>query len=90
MQNTFVMRGFNASRHLSHQNECAMNAESSLTTQEMMKRLALHILHHEIEDAFWTLAEVRHVNDVRMADGSSRARLALETRDGLALLHVFI
>src|SRR5437588_1834121 len=56
----------------------------------MMKRLALHILHHEIEDAFGTLAEVRHVNDVRMADGSSRARLALETRDGLALLHVFI
>src|SRR5438874_12264451 len=54
-----------------------------------MKRLALDVFHHKVEDAVFRLAEIRNADGIRMLDRSGSLGLAFKTHDSLALLEVF-
>ena len=90
MQNSFVVRGFHTGTDLPQQCQRVLHRDCSFATQKLIERLTLDVFHHEKENAVATLAEVSHPDDIVMLNGSSGARFAFETRDGFALLQVFV
>src|SRR5256885_14273730 len=57
MEDSFVMRGFNAGADLSQQRERALHRDRAFASQELIKRFALDVFHHQKKDAFFTLAK---------------------------------
>ena len=79
------MRGVDAVGDLPEQVHGTLDGQSSLSTEQAMKRLALDIFHDEVKRAFTSLAKVGDADRVRMLDRRGRLGLAFETGDGLAL-----
>ena len=60
----------------------------SFAAKQLVKRFALDIFHHEIEDAVRRLAKIGDADRVRMLDGSGGLRLAFEPGDRFAFLQI--
>ena len=90
MQNSLIMRGFNAGADLSQQRERALHCDRAFASQELIERFPLDVFHHQKEDTFFTLAKVGHRDDVVMLNRSGGARLAFEPGNRFAFLQVLI
>src|SRR5467141_3513770 len=90
MQDARLMSGVDARYDLLHDARRAPQAQRSFSTQQLIERLALDVLHHEKENAVGTLSKIGDVDHVRMLDGGGRARLAFETSDSFAFLQIFV
>src|SRR5689334_18584563 len=58
MENSFVVRRFDAGDDLSHDAGRSLWAHRSFATQQLKERLAFNVLHDEEEHAVGSLAEV--------------------------------
>ena len=86
VKNADVMRRFDAVGDLSEKTNGAFYGKRALAAKKFVKRLALDVFHHQIENALAGFAEVRDADRVRMLDRRGRLSFAFETRDGLAFL----
>src|SRR5688500_20147980 len=90
MQDSFVVRRFDAGDNLSHDRGRSLRVHRALATQQVVERFAFDVLHHEKENAVRTLAEVSYVNHVRVTNRGRGTCLAFEPRDRFAFLEIFV
>ena len=90
MQDSLIVRGFDTGTDLPEQTMSALHRNGALPAQQLIERFAFDVFHHQKEHAFIALAEISHVDNVRVLDRCGSARFALEPRDGLAFLQVFV
>ena len=90
MQNALIMRGFNAGADLSQQRERALHRDRAFASQELIKRFALDVFHHQKKDAFFALAKVGDRNHVVMLNRSSRTGFAFEPGNRFAFLQILV
>ncbi len=77
------VRGIERERDLVRDVERAMELDGAFLLDQILERLALEVLHHEVDRALGQDAEVGDVDDVRVVDRGRRARLAEEAMDRL-------
>jgi hypothetical protein len=68
MQYAFVMSGFNSGYNLTEEGGGTVYVESAFATEELVKRFALDVFHHQEKNAFRTFPEIRHIYDVGVPD----------------------
>src|SRR5687768_5873704 len=90
MQNAFIVRCFYTGGHLSHDRSGSLRRHSTFATEQVVQSFAFDVLHHEEEHTVRALAEVRHVDDVRVTNRRSGTRFALETCNRFAFLEIFV
>src|SRR5688572_22395926 len=90
MQDAFVVCCFDAGDDLSHDRRRSLRRHCAFATQQVIKRFAFNVLHHEKKHAVGTLAEVSYVYDIRVPNRGGGTSLAFEARDSLAFLEVFV
>src|SRR6185369_11364454 len=90
MQDTLVMRCLDACHHLAHDVCGALRVHSSFATQQIVKSLAFHVLHHKEEHTVRALSEVSDVDNVWMTNRGCGTCLTFEAGDCFTFLQVFI
>src|ERR1041385_299390 len=90
MQDSFVVRSFNAGADLFEQRMRALHSHRALASQQLIERFAFDVFHDEEEDTFFALAEVSYVDHIRMLNRCRSARFPFESRDGFAFLKILI
>ena len=75
------VRGIERERDLVRDVQRAVQLDRAFLLDQILERLALEVLHDEVDRAFGQDAEVGDVDDVRMVDRRRRARLAQEAVD---------
>ena len=58
--------------------EQSLLGEGPLFLEELLQRVSLHILEHEVGPDVWVVSHVEDLNDIRMMEQGRRARLVLE------------
>ena len=79
------VRGAERAGDLAGDPQAALDRQRRLAHRQLGQRLAVEELHHDERAAVVGGAEVRHVDDVLVADGAREARLLQQARDEVAL-----
>ena len=89
MDHALAVRVVDGVADLAGEVERAVQLERALERDDVLERLALHVLHHDEEDVVLLLGG-RDGDDVRMADAGEQARLAqqLAEVETLAVRHL--
>jgi len=90
MQDSLVVRSFDAGADLFEQRMRALNRHRAFASQQLIQRFAFDVFHHEEEDTFFALAKVSYINDIWMLNRRRSASFAFEPRDRFAFLKIFI
>ena len=83
-----IVRGIHTVRYLAKQANGSFDGQSSFAAEKFVKRFALDVLHHKIENAVAGFAKIGDADRVRMLDRRSRLCLALKTGNRLAFLQI--
>src|SRR6266511_4934676 len=90
MDNSLLVRFMHCRANLLEDVHHPLQRQSLLLGEDIAKRATIEIFHHEIRDSFCSnmgKPKVGNVNNVRVAQATSGAGLALEARDKLFVAH---
>src|SRR6266545_2842206 len=90
MDNSLLVRFMHCRANLLKDVHHPLQRQSLLLGEHIAKRATIEVLHHEIRDSFCSNMgepKIGNINNVRMAQATSGAGLALEARDKLFVTH---
>ena len=78
MHDTLCVRGVQGAGDLANDFNCAFEGHRAVTLNNLFQRTAIEVLHHQKDDAVFSLAKIRDADRVRMRNARGRLGFARE------------